>query len=37
MDDLYQEEIYLKKKLVSFFEGLDYVDGVVSYDAALKK
>lgn len=34
---LSQEEIYLKRKLVYFFEGFVYVDKVVPFDATIKK
>lgn len=34
---LSQEDIYLKRQLVSFFEGFVYVDKVVSFDAMIKK
>lgn len=37
MDDLPQGEIYLKRKLVSFFEGLGYVDDIFPYDEMTRK
>lgn len=37
MDNLSQEDVFLKKWLVSFFEDLGYVRGVVPPDAASKK
>lgn len=37
MDNLSQEEVYLKRPLVYFFDGLDYKDNFVPFDAATKK
>lgn len=37
MDDLSQEKIYLKRKLISFFESSCYVKGVVHSNMAAKK
>lgn len=37
MDDLSQWDIYYNKKVVSLFEGLGYVNGVVPSNAASRK
>lgn len=37
MEDLSQWDIYHNKKVVSLFEGLGYVNGVVPSNAVLRK